>query len=165
MEDWLWRLSKICWPGYPGASKVTILHTLGNKSRNGNNTSTVFASGYSTGNSQSQLFLGGVTSILRLLLSLFPGTVEWCTGCPNSRICRPGRCRLSCPMMPYSWPTWPYARWDQKHNTFSQCWGSVTFWCGSGSADLYLWPTDLAPDPDPTPDPTPFFSDFKDAKK
>ncbi len=42
-----------------------------------------------------------------------------------------------------------------------QCWGFVTFWCGSGSSDLYLW----LMDPDPTPDPTPFFSDFKDAKK
>ncbi len=31
-------------------------------------------------------------------------------------------------------------------STTHQCWGSVTFWCGSGSA-------------------TPFFSDFKDAKK
>jgi hypothetical protein len=36
-----------------------------------------------------------------------------------------------------------------------QCWGSVTFWCGSGSAD---------PAPDLTLDPTPFFSDFQDAK-
>ncbi len=33
-----------------------------------------------------------------------------------------------------------------------QCWGSVTFWCGS---DFWLM----------DPDPTPFFSDFKDAKK
>ncbi len=32
-----------------------------------------------------------------------------------------------------------------------QCWGFVTFWCGSGSADQYLW----LRDPDP---------DFKDAK-
>jgi hypothetical protein len=40
----------------------------------------------------------------------------------------------------------------------TQCWGSVTFWRGSGSADPYfLGLTD--------PDPTPFFSDFKDAKK
>ncbi len=40
-----------------------------------------------------------------------------------------------------------------------QCWGSVTFWCGSGSrfAGPYLWLTD--------PDQTPFFSDFMDAKK
>jgi hypothetical protein len=37
-----------------------------------------------------------------------------------------------------------------------QCWGSVTFWCGSGSPDQYLLLMD--------PDPTPFFSDFKDAK-
>jgi hypothetical protein len=44
-----------------------------------------------------------------------------------------------------------------------QCWGSVTFWCGSGSADPYLWLMD--PDPYPTLDPTSFFSDFKDAKK
>jgi hypothetical protein len=47
------------------------------------------------------------------------------------------------------------------HQSFSQCWGSVTFWCGSGPVDPYL----LLMDPDPTPDPTPFFSDFKDAKK
>ncbi len=38
-----------------------------------------------------------------------------------------------------------------------QCWGSVTFWCGSGSADPHLWLKD--------PDPTSFFSDFKDAKQ
>ncbi len=43
----------------------------------------------------------------------------------------------------------------------NQCWGSVTFWCGSGSPDPYLW----LMDPDPTPDPNPFFIDFKDAKK
>jgi hypothetical protein len=36
-----------------------------------------------------------------------------------------------------------------------KCWGSVTFWCGSGYADPYLLLTD----------PTPFFSDLKDAKK
>jgi hypothetical protein len=40
-----------------------------------------------------------------------------------------------------------------------QCWGSVTFWCGSGSADPYLWLKD------PDPDPTPFFIVFKDANK
>ncbi len=35
-----------------------------------------------------------------------------------------------------------------------QCWGSVKFWCGSGSGspDPYLWLID--------PDPTPFFIDF-----
>ncbi len=42
-----------------------------------------------------------------------------------------------------------------KYTGFFQCWESVTFWSGSGSADSYLWLTD--------PDPTPFFSDFKDA--
>ncbi len=36
-----------------------------------------------------------------------------------------------------------------------QCWGSVTFWCGSGSLDPYLWLMD--------PDPPPFFSE--DAKQ
>ncbi len=41
-----------------------------------------------------------------------------------------------------------------------QCRGSVTFWCGSGSLDPYLWL--MNPDWDPTPDPTPFFFDFKD---
>ncbi len=38
-----------------------------------------------------------------------------------------------------------------------QCWGSVTFWCGSGSADPYLWLLD----PDPYPYPASFFSDLK----
>jgi hypothetical protein len=38
-----------------------------------------------------------------------------------------------------------------------QCWGSLTFLCGSGSPDPHLSLID--------PDPTPFFSDFKDAKK
>jgi hypothetical protein len=42
---------------------------------------------------------------------------------------------------------------------FYQCWGSVTFWCGSGPADSHLY----LMDPDPTPDLTPFFCDFKDA--
>jgi hypothetical protein len=46
-----------------------------------------------------------------------------------------------------------------------QYWGSVAFFCGSGSGfpDPYL--LIMEPDPDPTPDPAPFFSDFKDAKK
>ncbi len=35
------------------------------------------------------------------------------------------------------------------------CWGSLTFLCGSGSADPHLWL--MGPDP--------FFSDFKEAKK
>ncbi len=34
-----------------------------------------------------------------------------------------------------------------------QCWGSVTFWYGSGSADPYHWLKD--PNSDPDPDPTP----------
>ncbi len=42
-------------------------------------------------------------------------------------------------------------------------WGSVTFWCGSGSA-VSTPPLWLA-DPDPPPDPTPFFSDLKDVRK
>ncbi len=56
-----------------------------------------------------------------------------------------------------------YARLRSKVMTaitflrFLQCWGSMTFWCGSGSTDPYLWLMD--------PDPTPFFIDFKDAKK
>jgi len=44
-----------------------------------------------------------------------------------------------------------------------QCWGSVTFWCGSVYPDPYLLLMD--PDPDPTPDQTPFFHDFKDFEK
>ncbi len=34
----------------------------------------------------------------------------------------------------------------------NQCWESVTFYCGSGSSDPYLW----LMDPDSTQDPTPF---------
>jgi hypothetical protein len=41
---------------------------------------------------------------------------------------------------------------------FRQCSGSVTFWYGSESADLYL----LLTDPDPAPDPVLFVSDLKD---
>jgi len=43
------------------------------------------------------------------------------------------------------------------HHTTKQCWGSVTFWCGSGSTDVYLWLMD--------PDPTPFISDLRGCKK
>jgi hypothetical protein len=42
----------------------------------------------------------------------------------------------------------PEAEAPPRH-TVNQCWGSVTFWCGS----VLL-----------TNDPTPFFSDFKNAK-
>ncbi len=41
-------------------------------------------------------------------------------------------------------------------HTANQRWGSVTFLCGSGSPDPYLWLMD--------PDPAPFFRDFKDVK-
>ncbi len=41
-----------------------------------------------------------------------------------------------------------------------QCCGSVTFWCGSGSADPYH----LLTDPDSDPDPANFVSDLQDAK-
>ncbi len=50
-----------------------------------------------------------------------------------------------------------------------QCWESVTFWCGSGSPDPYLWLMDPDPTPDPTPDPIPdptsFFIWFEGCKK
>ncbi len=41
-------------------------------------------------------------------------------------------------------------------NSFIQCWGSVTFWCGSGSGtpELYLW----LMDPDPDSNPAPIYS-------
>ncbi len=42
-----------------------------------------------------------------------------------------------------------------------QCCGSVTFWYGSGSADLNLWFTDS----DPTSDPAIFFSDLQDGNQ
>ncbi len=48
---------------------------------------------------------------------------------------------------------------QNSFQSFLQCWGSMTFWCGSGfgSPDPYLWLMD--------PDPTIFFIYFKDAKK
>ncbi len=49
-----------------------------------------------------------------------------------------------------------------KEINANQCWGSVTFWCGSGSPDPYLWLMD--PDPDSTSNPTPFFVEFQDGK-
>ncbi len=45
----------------------------------------------------------------------------------------------------------------------SQCCGSMTFWCGSGSADPCLWLMD--PDPDADPDPSIFIIDLQDANK
>ncbi len=42
-----------------------------------------------------------------------------------------------------------------------QCWGSMAFRCGNGSADPYLWLSD--PNQDPTSNPTLFFSYIKDA--
>ncbi len=47
----------------------------------------------------------------------------------------------------------------------TQCWGSVTFWCGSGSSDSYLWLMDPDLEPASDPDPASFFRDFKDGKK
>ncbi len=47
----------------------------------------------------------------------------------------------------------------------NQCRGSVTFWCGFGSPDPYLWLLDPDPHLDPTPDLTLFFTDFKVATK
>ncbi len=50
-----------------------------------------------------------------------------------------------------------YMRTVKKYKESCQYWGSVTFWCGSGSRSLdpYHWPID----------PTPFFDDLKDVKK
>jgi hypothetical protein len=55
--------------------------------------------------------------------------------------------------------TWRHLlAWDTIWLLEYQCWGSVTFWCGSGSRsgspNPYLWLMD--------PDPTTFFKDFKD---
>jgi hypothetical protein len=57
--------------------------------------------------------------------------------------------RWSCVRRPASSPDRSQVR--QRHTQFpnqsEQCCGSVTFWYGSGSADLCLWLTDSAPDP------------------
>ncbi len=44
-----------------------------------------------------------------------------------------------------------------------QCSGSMTFWCGSGSADPCLWL--MGPDPYADPDPAIFVIDPEDANK
>jgi hypothetical protein len=50
-----------------------------------------------------------------------------------------------------------------RHRYYSrQCWGSETFWRGSGSPDPFLGLMDPDSDPDHTPDLTTFFNDFKD---
>jgi hypothetical protein len=48
------------------------------------------------------------------------------------------------------------ARWYSCAHSFGQYWGSVTFWCGSGSNSGSADPTT-----DPTPDSTPFFIDLR----
>ncbi len=53
----------------------------------------------------------------------------------------------------------PHHKYVSHHSSVNlnysrQCLGSVTFWCGSRSADPYLWLMDQ----------TSFFTDFKDAK-
>jgi hypothetical protein len=47
----------------------------------------------------------------------------------------------------------------------SQCYGSMIFWCGSGSADPCLWLMDPDSDPDADPDPSIFIIDLQDANK
>ncbi len=55
----------------------------------------------------------------------------------------------------------PLCRWVFKG--LAQCSGSITFWCGSGSAYPCLWLMD--PDPDADPDPSIFIIDLQDANK
>ncbi len=59
----------------------------------------------------------------------------------QSRHCCPAPTPPTCPTRPFS--------------CYKQCWRSVTFWCGSGSADPYLW----------LMDPIPFFGYFKEVEK
>ncbi len=51
--------------------------------------------------------------------------------------------------------------------SLKQCWGSMTFWCGSGSVDSCLWlmDPDSDPDTDADPDPSIFIIDLQDANK
>ncbi len=51
--------------------------------------------------------------------------------------------------------------------THQQCSGSMTFWCGSGSADpcCSLMDPDSDPDADADPDPSIFIIDLQDANK
>ncbi len=92
---------------------------------------------------------------------------EYCTREVRRIYCR-GGLHNGLPKVPGS--NFP-AQWADSPLSCSheQCWGAVTFWCRSGSADKQLLLMDPVPvldrDPAPTPDPTPFFSDFKDANK
>ncbi len=51
----------------------------------------------------------------------------------------------------------------EERSTCRQCSGSMTFRCGSGSADPCLWLID--PDPDADPNPVLFVIDLQDAIK
>ncbi len=68
-------------------------------------------------------------------------------------------CSARSPSRSRQGPPWPNRH--EQSRTKSSVGDPMTFWCGSGSSDLYLW----LMDPDPTSDPTCFFDDFKDAKR
>ncbi len=55
--------------------------------------------------------------------------------------------------------------WAALNVHFFQCCGSMKFWYGSGSADLYLWLFDLGQIPIRIADPPIFVSDIQDFNK
>ncbi len=91
------------------------------------------------------------------------GSCSTCCGWSSSR------CWCSPTMLTWGSPQYSPVKEHSYRHSISQTWhlepmlSILTFWCGFGSRDPYLWQMD--PDPYPTPDPSPFFSDFKDAKK
>jgi hypothetical protein len=66
-------------------------------------------------------------------------------------------------------PLMPFVGTDDIQEAFilslqvNHCSGTMSFRCGSGSADPCLWL--MAPDPDSDPDPAIFVIDLQDAKK
>ncbi len=60
-------------------------------------------------------------------------------------------------------PTQPSLQRSSKQKKKKYCYGSMQFWCGSGSADLYFCLMD--PDPDADPNPAIFVSDLQGVNK
>jgi hypothetical protein len=84
----------------------------------------------------------------------------WTCRCVGSSAsaCTPARTCLNTQQVNFTFPV-------PVTTTVDQCWGSMTFWCGSGSPDPYLWLMDPDPDPDSAPDPCYFRHDVQDANK
>jgi hypothetical protein len=90
--------------------------------------------------------------VLMLILGALSSTGSWwCLNRTGLNICNCVKKFLSCSrgkLAPDVGSTETDQQQVNKYQCFRQCCGSVTFWygSGSGSADPYLWPTDLDSD-------------------